>query len=746
MSFTQWAAVATAVAAVGLAVADDRHFLQSGRAEPNLIFILDTSSSMVGSPEVVGMNWPGCDPAELVLDTNDDGTPDTADPARCLNGALVSSGMVPGAGDDPYSRMGIAKKVLRDFLEDVNLANVALAGYAQEKPTDPNWFDGVPQKHWVYEARAQDRFHMVEPGYAYRFGYNESFKGLYLDVPADIYKKKLIGYNLFFNPASTDVPSRFGAVRGDQTGYRDTLADGSERPAPYDLMPLYFGNSFWDANHPTTPKTVYGWGVFPFYDAGVRSLDAGSFGDLIPAMWYYGDADPGQEDYPGCDPTDPMWDRNGDGSPDPDACVSTWEQDVGGGTIRHFQRRVRLEIPDTYDSAANHFIEIDAAGARSGNKQITDGGSEDYDQDTHSDPDLDGDQSYDWMLYVNSVEETREIDCKPAGQLPTWTYTPTKTWEQYCQIEITDFKPEWVDPYDVTTLCDDGVGQKQFRLQGRVGRDLFRLGPGPPRHGLRQPSVFWRNAEYRPRDGGLLEFGQQILGRQHRDPGGRRRQVPAAAGRVQGVSLPRRRLRCGFGFPLRWLDAAVVWRAELVGHGSQRRLRVVLRFRPPRCRARWQRRRLPMRQHLRRDLRWQRRVADADQNADPHLYPNPVWCADRHPRRAHAAADAYADDHPHQTAAADPTADPGADGHTHLHTDADQNADPDHHRLTGTGEHHEISDTCPRNHAAVNDGTDELRAPRRMGPRVHSVTCLRAGIRCPGAGCLPGGCDRDLFR
>ncbi len=67
--FTRWVAVATAAAAAGLVIADDRHFLQSGRAEPNLIFILDTSSTMAAGPEVVGTIWPGCDPAELVLDT-----------------------------------------------------------------------------------------------------------------------------------------------------------------------------------------------------------------------------------------------------------------------------------------------------------------------------------------------------------------------------------------------------------------------------------------------------------------------------------------------------------------------------------------------------------------------------------------------------------------------------------------------------------------------------------------------------
>ncbi len=78
-----------------------------------------------------------------------------------MRGSRVGYGMVPGAGDDPYSRMGIAKRVLREFLTDVTDATYALAGYAQAQPSDGS--NAVPQKHWVYEARAGDRFSLVEP-------------------------------------------------------------------------------------------------------------------------------------------------------------------------------------------------------------------------------------------------------------------------------------------------------------------------------------------------------------------------------------------------------------------------------------------------------------------------------------------------------------------------------------------------------------------------------------------------------
>ena len=82
--------------------------------------------------------------------------------------------------------MGIAKRVLREFLEDVTDANYALAGYAQAQPADGS--NAVPQKHWIYEARTADRFSLIEANYAYRIGYNENFAGALIDNPSDILK------------------------------------------------------------------------------------------------------------------------------------------------------------------------------------------------------------------------------------------------------------------------------------------------------------------------------------------------------------------------------------------------------------------------------------------------------------------------------------------------------------------------------------------------------------------------------
>ena len=241
--------VAAALAAASTAAAgDDRDFMHEVAAAPNIIFILDTSSSMVGSPETASLRLPieDCDPEELVIDTDDppDGVPDLPDPYGCSNGLKVPFTMVPAGGDDPYSRMGIAKTVLKDFLEDVGEANVAFAGYAQDQPTDgshPIW-----KKNWVYEARATDRFHMVESTYAYRLGYSENHAGVVLDVPADILKSRMIGYKLYFDPDTTPLNERFGPTIAYETDYLDVLPGGEFAPVPYDLMPIYFGNCYID--------------------------------------------------------------------------------------------------------------------------------------------------------------------------------------------------------------------------------------------------------------------------------------------------------------------------------------------------------------------------------------------------------------------------------------------------------------------------------------------------------------------
>ena len=86
-------ALVAALAVASAAAAEDRDFLRQVSAAPNLIFILDTSSSMASSPEVTVA-----------------GDPPVATP---IDGALVAAANVPGGADDPYSRMGIAKRERR---------------------------------------------------------------------------------------------------------------------------------------------------------------------------------------------------------------------------------------------------------------------------------------------------------------------------------------------------------------------------------------------------------------------------------------------------------------------------------------------------------------------------------------------------------------------------------------------------------------------------------------------------------
>ena len=197
-------------------------------------------------------------------------------------------------------------------------------------------------------------------------------------------------------------------------------------PVPYDLLPLYFDNCFIDNKETpadlTDDVTICADGVFPFYDSGIRDTVSGQ---LIPSTWYYGQFDDSVEDYPGCDPNDPIWD-DGTGSPVNGACDNEWEESSGANIIQ-YQRRVRLEIPATVGGNPNHFLAVDTSGTPVGNTSVTDGTAEDYDLDGFSDSDLDGDSSNDWMLYVNSVEERNTRTCAPAASLPTWTPTPTIT-------------------------------------------------------------------------------------------------------------------------------------------------------------------------------------------------------------------------------------------------------------------------------------------------------------------------------
>jgi hypothetical protein len=400
-----WLAVAMAVVLAGSAVADDRDFLRQLAAPPNLIFILDTSRSMVGSPE---------------------------EPGYQMN-SLVAYGMEPGGGDDPYSRMGIAKRVLREFLADVTQANYVLAGYAQAPPADGS--NPIPQKHWVYEGvgiwdsslgdyRA-DHFHLMETKYAYRFGYAETFTGVPLDNPSDIHQASMIGYTPYFDPnlGAAGVEARYGPVRAFDV---DPLL-------PYDLMPVYFGSCLLDNKgdaDPTNDETICGDGLFPFYDTGVRD----GLGNLIPEAWYYGD--PSTRLFPNC----VGWKTTSAEQPD-DGCLTTWLDNTGtvfgfGGSQVEFKRRVRLEIPPTNPNTglANHPLGIlDPDGTPMtgdevpvGNELVNDLMGEDYDLDGSPDPDYDEDNTYDWVLYVDAVEQVAMRVCGTA-QTPTPTNTPTAT-------------------------------------------------------------------------------------------------------------------------------------------------------------------------------------------------------------------------------------------------------------------------------------------------------------------------------
>jgi hypothetical protein len=314
---TAWLALAVAALMAGMAMADDRNFLRQLNAPPNLIFILDTSGSMVGTPEEPGV----------------------------VDNAAAPFAMVPGGGDDPYSRMGIAKRVLKDFLEDVD-ANYVLAGYAQGRPPDPAL--PVPRKHWVYEGMGvedggsyrSDHFRLMEKGYAYRFGWGESFSGVTLDNPATILKSRMIGYNPYFDPddlVTYPVADRYGPVS----------AITADPARPYDLMPMNLGFTCFMDDMGTLVDTLDDVqrcteGIFPFYDSGNNWPD----GSAVVEMWYYGqDGDPARFD--DCTP----WKTPTVNQPD-DGCLTTWFDNTGSlpgfvGRKVEFKRRVRLEIPAT---------------------------------------------------------------------------------------------------------------------------------------------------------------------------------------------------------------------------------------------------------------------------------------------------------------------------------------------------------------------------------------------------------------
>lgn len=390
-------ALAAVVAAGPAAADDDRDFLRERAAPPVLIFILDTSGSMVGSPENPGAQ----------------------------RGSNLSFAMVPGGGDDPYSRMGIAKRVLREFLSDVTEANFALAGYAQAQPADGS--NPVPQKHWVYEARGGDRFNLIEPNYAYRLGYAETYAGALIDNPADILKGRMIGYSPYFD-GTQPILDRFGPLNAWDSGIEEVVGTATRR-LPYDLMPVYFGSCFMDTKgtplDASDDAMVCKDNVFPFYASGDRD----GAGNMIPDEYYYGD--PGTGTFPGCTPN-----RVPDASNPDDGCFAEWLEASGSNTIEH-RRRVQLRIPSANPSGgANHLLADDGSGGLVGNEVVDDpGGDEDYNLDGEfDDPDYDGSESSDWILYVELVEEQSSRTCTYSvpptdtpTPLPSATATPTET-------------------------------------------------------------------------------------------------------------------------------------------------------------------------------------------------------------------------------------------------------------------------------------------------------------------------------
>ncbi len=401
--FTPWLALAVAVLMAGTAAADDRNFLRQLNAPPNLIFILDTSGSMIGTPE---------------------------EPYGAARAAFPFA-MVPGGGDDPYSRMGIAKRVLKDFLEDVD-ANYVLAGYAQGRPPDPEF--PVPRKHWTYEgigvedsgSYRSDRFHLMEKGYAYRFGWTESFSGIILNNPANILKSRMIGYNPYFKPndlVTYPVEDRYGPESA-----RDV-----DPGRPFDLLPMYLGFTCFmdDMGTPADDSDDVqrcADRVFPFYDSGMNWPD----GSAVVEMWHYGN--PATNRFDACEP----WKTPTALQPD-DGCEVTWFDNTGTipgffGRKVEFKRRVRLEIPEFNPDTGepNHPLGIeDPDGVTMsgdevpiGNQAVADLGNEDYDLDSQNDPDYDDNPVSDWILYVDSVEQ---LAVRDAGPVETPTYTPTDT-------------------------------------------------------------------------------------------------------------------------------------------------------------------------------------------------------------------------------------------------------------------------------------------------------------------------------
>ena len=214
-------AVAVAALCATTAGADDRDFLRERAAKPNILILLDTSGSMVGTSEVATDFTIGDAPS------------------------AIDYGMLPGGGDDPRSRMGIAKEVLRTFLQNVTDANFALAGYQYEVPTvSGSQTNPFPAKQWTYQAPTADRFGFLEQGYAYRIGWAQRTL-LEPDVPnpwinpSDFSRSMLFGYNPYFEPNSDPAGTNIANYVAPSRRYGPILAPELHPGNPYDLLPIY---------------------------------------------------------------------------------------------------------------------------------------------------------------------------------------------------------------------------------------------------------------------------------------------------------------------------------------------------------------------------------------------------------------------------------------------------------------------------------------------------------------------------
>jgi len=424
-----WPLLLVALVWAAPAGADDRDFLRERAAKPNILFILDSSGSMVGTPETIGIS------------VDDNGTPgDPSDDTYVpRTGSLVTYGMLPGGGDDPASRMGIAKEVLNDFLVNVTDVNVALAGYAQELPAASN---AVPTKHWVYEFLGSvgssdsdgdgeldfisqtDRYGIVSPGFAYRMGFNLYWDGYPLPPASIVDDDLMFGYTPW-GPASLPAVDRYGP----------TIATDIDTRWSFDTMPIYFGSCVVDTKgtvlrDPTDPSydplADDTWtcvdGVFPVTWEG----EVDGSGYPVPVAWSYGTATgPSSRSFANCDPSHPL--NVGLARP----CESLWS--TGSDPVVWTQRRMRLEMPEYAPSGVdgsgspNHFLAEDAAtGSEVGNYLRNDpDGHDDYDLDpTTADSDLDGDPDNDWILYVEAVTQERTRECTDVQAVPTWTPPP----------------------------------------------------------------------------------------------------------------------------------------------------------------------------------------------------------------------------------------------------------------------------------------------------------------------------------